>query len=199
MTTTGRVDEYYKKLYKLMWAMVWEFANHDRWLLQPDEIFGDLSLELVKVVGINIDKPDSELKNILIVSLRNRCIDLVTMAYNSHRSAEASMLSLSNAGDDPDDDVIINGIPSHPGPEDMLNIEDFIASLSDDARILVNEVLHPGDRMIAQLDLSVMRKISTSPKGCWTLKMTPLIAQRALGWNRDRILCAWEEVKTALL
>lgn len=198
MTTTDRVDKYYKELYRLMWAMVWDYANHNRWMLQPDELFAELSLELVKVIDVYTDKADGELKNLLIKSLRNRCIDLVTMAYNTHRSAEATMMSLSSMIDFDDDSLAVVGMPSHSGPESLLNIDDFVASLSSDAGILIREVLNPSDRMLAQLDLFRLRKIATCPGKDWHIETNPLILQRALGWDKGRLTCAWEEVKTAL-
>jgi len=200
MTLKATVEKIFTDLYRLMWAIVWDYANSDRWLLEPDELFAELSCELVKVVARYKDKPYNELKAIVVVSLRNRCIDVITMAYKTHRQAESTMMSLDT---DPEfEETNVSGIPrvsDRLGVVDSyFDLDGLYGMLSVDARTLVKEALGPSDRTLLQLNLVETRKAATSPMGYWKLEMTPLVLQRSLGWDEQRLKDAWTEVTCAL-
>jgi cob(I)alamin adenosyltransferase len=200
MTLKATVEKIFAELYRLIWAIVWDYANPDRWLLDPEELFAELSCELVKVVTRYKDKPYDELKSIVIVSLRNRCIDVITMAYKTHRRAESSMMSLDT---DPEfDETNVSGIPrvsDRLGVVDSyFDLDGLYNMLSVDAKALVKEALSPSDRTLLQLGLVETRKAATSPMGYWKLEMTPLILQRSLGWDEQRLKDAWTEVTVVL-
>lgn len=188
MSEDKTVKYWYHKLEKLMWAMVWDYANPDRWRLEPDELFGELSAELVEVVQTyqGQGKSEGDMYRLITTSLRNRCRDIACMEYNTHRRAEAAMESLDN----PDFAGEAGVFDSH------INIE--LLSLSNDAARLVDEVLNPSERYRQHLELVCLRKQTISSKGHWKLHTTPWILQRSLGWGKERFESAWKEVATSL-
>jgi len=204
-TFQEEVSYHFNELYRLMWSMVWDKANVDRWLLEPEEIFAELSAELVHIVKIygGNGKSHSEMKRILIVSLRNRATDLCVMAYGTHRKAEIGAWSLDSGADvaDSDDgtdqDMNLWDIAwsSSGSIETFFNLEDEIADLSEDAQALIRMAVYQDDeRFQDQLDLAECRKLAVSTENQWGLKTTPLILRRAMGWPKARFDNAWDEV-----
>jgi len=196
------VQYWYRELYKLIWAIVWDYANLDRWQLQPDELFAELSAELVKVIhtysGNGLDH--SSIKKLIIVCLRNRCNDLVQMAYNTHRKAEDQMLSL-DSDDDGEPGGYVDNIYMAERVGVRLSVFDLVSfedSLSDDGKKLVGVVLDPGTRASQIFNLFITRKRVAGPKGHWKVEPTPLLLRRSLGWNKCRLDNAWDEVQQAL-
>lgn len=185
-TAQETAEMLYSDLYRLLWAMVWDYANPDRWQLEPDEIFAELSAELVKVVYKYHGMPLDDMKRLVIVSMRHRCMDLAAMSYGTHRVAEQHIMDL--------DDVL-----QEPGVEvKRFDLGELYDNLSDDGGALVSEVLNPGDRMLDVLRLVTMRKEATTTKGQWTLSPQPYMLQRALGWDTARFQAAWGEVRMVL-
>jgi hypothetical protein len=181
-----KIEALYEEIHDLMWAMVWDICNADRWQLEADEVFGDLSLELVKVCQVYKDKDGLELKSLVIKSLQNRIKDLAVICYGTHRKAESNMLDI--------DDLV-----SEPGNEiSNLDLEELRYQVSDDAWRLICETLWPSERTKWTLDLFVMRKKAISKNGGWKLKITPLIMERALGWSQEKLQSVWEEVSSIL-
>lgn len=190
-----KIEALYIEIEKLMWAMVWDICNSDRWQLEADEVFGDLSLELVKVCQVYKDKEGLELKSLVIKSLQNRIKDLAVMCYKTHRKAESSSVSLDTLRED------THWVGKSASIEEMCNLdlEELRYQLSDDAWRLICETLWPSERTKWTLDLFVMRKKAISKNGGWKLKITPLIMERALGWSQSKLQNAWDEVSSVLL
>lgn len=197
---------------KLMWAMVWDVANHDRWQLAPEEVHAELCLEMVKVVRRYHSKPYEELKKLCVVCMRNRVHDLATACYLTARKAEAKMISIDNPlakwdtdSNLSDSDGEVDGVDTfhvlHGGgvvQDIIFDIDDYTDGMSDDAKALVREVLNPSERTIYFLALSEQRKRFASPKGFWTMTITPAIMVRSMGWTWDRLRAAWSEVSCAV-
>lgn len=202
--TNAIVEAALHDLERLMWAITWDIANEDRWLLEPDEVFGELSLELVKTIHTYAGKPYNELKSLAVVCMRNRAHDLVATCYFTHRKHEATMQSLDDVNDDTDD-VATAGDDSGPGYVQIgVNIEYFdktglMQKLSSDGQALVNEVLNPSVRSRQIIDLVSMRKAHVSDKNMWAITPTKWLMQRIMGWDDRRIDIAWAEVSKALL
>lgn len=188
------IEVYFGELYRLMWAMVWDYANPDRMRLAPDEMFAELSLELVKVVqryGGN-GRTHTEIVKIIKTCLRNRCADLYVMEHKTHRRAEELNVSLEEFDEDgPDLEEMLPAIPDSSTYE-------LLDGLSGDAKQLATLALHPNDNLMRQVWLAVVRKKQVAPKWNWRLEMTPYMLQRALGWDGVRFGNAWEEVYQAL-
>jgi len=206
----AKTAEWYEELHNLMWAMCWDRANGDYWLLDPEEMFAELSVELVHLVqryGGN-GKSRDEVKRILIVSMRNRISDLCIMAYRTHRSAEIGALRLWDGSIESDNDNSLNpddempmgaevewtsvsSVPMHS----YVDMEDDIIDLSSDAQELLYMAMYQDDeRLHQQMELAEMRKLATTSKNQWSIRPTPLIFRRALGWPKDRFKAAWNEV-----
>lgn len=184
---TDLKQKLYDDLQRLLWAMTWDLANDNRWQLEPDEIFAELCLELVKTAEKYVDKPYTEIKALVVVCCRHRVYDLATMNYSTHRKAEATALSL-------DDDELNLDV----GVEvEYFDATAFMSKLSPDAKRLVAEILHPSERTQQLYELSCLRRKSTS-KGDWSIGINPGLMQRALGWPQYRLNAAWNEVTQAL-
>lgn len=191
---------------KLMWAMVWDVANHDRWALEPEEVHAELCLEMVKVVKRYHAKPYDELKRLCVICMRNRVRDLATAQYLTNRKAEARMISLESSQEDDQraTDVSMEYVQARPTGrygdnyamsfDNIFDVDEFTSGLSEDATALVKEVLNPGERTMYFLQLAETRKRQSSPKGFWTLTITPAIMVRSMGWTWDRLKSAWGEV-----
>jgi len=205
-TFQEEVSYHFNELYRLMWSMVWDRTNGEHWLLDPEEIFAELSAELVHIVATygGNGKSRLEMKRILIVSLRNRVTDLCVMAYGTHRKAEIGACSLNdgsvNISDGTDDDdygVDLWDIDwsSSSSAKTFFNLEDEIADLSEDAKALVRMAVYQDDeRFLDQLELAECRKLAVSTENQWGLEPTSLILRRALGWPKARFDDAWDEV-----
>lgn len=178
------VAELFDELHNLIWAMVWDICNPARWQLEAQEVFAELSKELVEVCVVYNDRPYDELKKLAITSMRNRVKDLAVMTYKTHRSAEANIADI--------DDVSV------PIEIEYFDIEYVCTKLSPDACRLVQEVLWPSDRVVFFMELSRVKKEAISDKNLWSMKITPLFMERALGWSRDRLENAWDEVALVL-
>lgn len=192
---------------KLMWAMVWDVANHDRWQLAPEEVQAELCLEVVKVVDRYHDRPYIDIKKLCVRCMRNRVHDLATAAYLTNRKAEAKTVSLDNPLNSYDDvdggDVVLEGSKDtfhiiHAAPDFTFDLDEFADGMSQDAKALIKEVLNPSERTMYFLWLAEQRKRHASPKGFWTLTITPSIMVRSMGWTWDRLRNAWGEVSCAV-
>jgi hypothetical protein len=197
---------------KLMWSMVWDVANHDRWMLEPDEVHAELCLELVKLVGKYHQLPYPDLKEVCKTSLRNRVKDLASMCYLTNRRAEARMLSLDAGSDDDHDnhDTSLELAPFTTGTfstaynksytidDNRFDLDEFCDGMSDDAKVLVREVLWPSKRTAYFLWLAAQRKQQACTKGFWTLTITPIIMTRSLGWTSERLKAAWSEISHSM-
>jgi hypothetical protein len=200
------VERLLDDLGKLMWAMTWDIANHDRWMLDPEEVHAELCLELVKLVDRYGHRPYIELKRVCVTSMRNRVHDLATACYLTNRKAEANMISIESSQEDDQrcTDASLEFVQTRPtgrygdmyatSDDITFDMDDFCESMSGDARCLVEEVLNPTDRTAYFLWLTAQRKQTVSPKGFWTLTITPAIMARSLGWSIDRLQTAWAEV-----
>lgn len=178
----------YDDLQRLLWAMTWDLANEQRWQLEPDEIFAELCLELVKVAERYGDKPYTEVKSLCVVCCRNRISDLATSNYITHRKVEANTLSL-------DDDELEIEI----GADDAyFDFAEFMSQLSADAQKLVTEVLKPSERACTLYELSCMRKRQVLQTGNWMVSVEPRFMQRVMGWPKFRLNQAWNEVTQAV-
>lgn len=202
------VERLLDDLGKLMWSMTWDVANHDRWMLDPEEVHAELCLELVKLVNRYGNLKDyTSLKKVCVVSMRNRVADLATACYCTNRKVEARIISLDS---DSSDDVSGKGdtdleyykaFPTTPGNErfaaeeqEHFDFDEYCDGMTDDAKSLIKEVLWPSERTMYFLYLTAHRKQTVSPKGFWTLSITPVIMARSLGWTMGRLKTAWAEV-----
>jgi len=191
------VIKWYQEMYRLMWSMAWQYTNPRRIAMSPDDIFAELSLELVNVVyKYFIDKDGVEMKRILITSLRNRCLDLVKYEYYTHRKESADMLSLD--ADVRDGDAMSEWLVEAATQFNYFDLSGLLDALSDDGKALIHEVLEPSPRLNLQIDMSITRKRHVSPKGCWKVQLTPLMLRRTLGWDKCRFETTWVEVQTVL-
>lgn len=185
---------YFNELYRLMWCVTWDHANPQYWMLEPEEIFAELCEVLVRTVGHygGNGKPPDEMKRILMTCIRNHAKDLCAMTYGTHRSEELAAASL----DDEDEVVVESNIfwISSGGTIDYCDVDTLVEELSEDAEVLVRQVLDPGPQFRDQLELTVRRKIAISPKNKWKVRVTPLVLRRAVGWPQARFDNAWEEV-----
>ncbi len=178
----------YDDLQRLLWAMTWDLANDQRWQLEPDEIFAELCLELVKTVERYGNKPYMELKALTVVCCRNRVSDLATSNYITHRKAEATTLSL-------DDDELEVDV----GADDVyFDVDAFVMCLSPDARALVMEILHPSDRANDLYALACLRRQQAMSTMNWAVAVEPKFMQRVMGWPQFRLAYAWNEVIQAV-
>lgn len=195
------VEQVHKDLEKLVWKMAYDAANSDvNWRFDPDELAGELFMEMVKVCNHYPDLDLVELKSVVVVSLRNRVSDIRRMVYGTHRQAETTMLSLDYVGDDEGEGYDRDNYENLFGKEDAayFDLPGFIDSLPDDARQLVLEVLWPCDRTRFHMDLFHTRKLENCHSDNWEFRLTPLIMARALGWGIRRLQDAWEDVHYAL-
>lgn len=187
-------------LHRLMWTMVWDVANFERWQLNPEEVYAELCLELVKLVDRYSTKPYDELKKLCVKSLRNRVHDLATACYLTNRKAEGRIVSLDDDSDEEDGHTGHEEVLAEPhngqtgGNDNIFDLESFCDGLSDDAKALVIEILYPSERTGCYIKLTAERKKRLNPKGYWTMTITPLIMARGLGWSSDRLRDAWQEV-----
>ena len=192
------VAYHFDDLYKLLWSMTWDKSNTDYWLLEPGEIFAELSAELVHIVSTygGNGKSRLEMKRILIVSLRNRATDLCVMAYGTHRQAEIGSCSLDAPDDEPDVEAYYDvDWASTSSVQTYFDLEDEIIDLSEDAKELARMALYQDDeRFRYQIELAEDRKLAISTRDQWELKPTKLILRRALGWPKGRFRKAWREV-----
>lgn len=194
------IERWYYELEKLMWAMVHDIANSERFYLEPAEVFADLSEELVKVVINYYGKDEDEMKPLLITSLRHRCRDLLKMEYGTHRQLASDIASMDEDIDIGDvEKVTLHDKVNRPSVDDTyFDLQGFLDALSDDAYWLVMEVLEPSDRMLLQFELSVMRKSAVFGDGDWRLTPGKLMYRRALGWTKNRLEKAWREIQQAI-
>ena len=188
----------YEELYRLIWAMVWDGVNDNVWLLNSDELFGELTLELVKIVGHYLGKPYLELKALAITSMRYHLRSLLTKIYGTHRAAEVNMGSLSEDG---------SSLISNDGEVELVelgycvyrfDLGEFVSGLSDDAKHVVLEVFNPSSRTLELMDLSDIRKRFVSSKGYENYKVTSSTLRRCMGWDNKRYKSACSEVAVAL-
>lgn len=198
ISTSELVAILYDELYRLIWTMVWDGANSNVWLLNPDELFGELTLELVKIVDHYLGKPYLELKALAITSMRNHLRSLLAKIYGTHRAAEVSMGSLSEDG---------SSLISNNGEVELVelgyvfqrfDLGEFMLGLSDDARRMVIEVFKPSNRALDLMDLSDIRKSFVSCKGFENYKVTLSTFRRCMGWDIKRYESACNEVTHAL-
>lgn len=205
------VERLLDDLHKLMWTMVWDVANSSRWQLEPEEVYAELCLELVKLVDRYYDKPFLELKKLSVTSMRNRIHDLATACYLTNRKAEALMFSIDSSAEEDQTSrgdaslEIYDAFPTSRYGESyasnadaVFDIVEFCSSMSDDAKKLVAEVLNPSERTAHFLRLTAQRKQNCNPKGFWTLTITPLIMARSLGWTMERLKATWKEVGSCI-
>ena len=177
----------YAEIENLMRAMARDIANPSCWQLAVDEVLGELTLKMVTVVYHYDDKPFSELKALVIKSLHNFKSDLRASVYDTYRSNEIGALDV-----DENEDRI-------PGETGIFLMSDFLDELpSEDSRLLVKEILEPSTITRRHMELTIIRKIATSDNGGWQMDITPLLMERALGWNRCRLKQAWEDVSNVL-
>lgn len=201
------VERLLDDLSKLMWTMVWDVANPDRWMLDAEEVYAELCLELVKLVNRYHAKPYIDLKRLCVVSLRNRVHDLATACYLTNRKAEAHMYSLDSGTEDDQTsrgDSNLDTYQAFPtgtygegyasSVDNIFDIDDFTDGMSEDAKALIAAVLNPSERVCYFLNLTACRKQTVNKKGMWTLTITPLIMARAMGWTSNRLKTAWAEV-----
>lgn len=190
------VERLLDDLHRLMWLMVWDVANNERWQLEPEEVYAELCLELVALVDRYHDKAYDELKRISVTSLRNRIYDLASACYLTNRKHEAGVLSIDYTPDDQDSDTLEE--TTEVTSQLPFSMDEFCDGMSEDARTLVNEVLFPSERTAHFLKLTAQRKRTVSPKGYWTLTITPLIMARSLGWPMKRLQAAWKEISNVI-
>jgi hypothetical protein len=157
----------------------------------PDDVLADFYLELVSVASHYEGKSVEELEKLVVTSCKNKAYDLRSRVYNTHRSAELSMLSIDV---DPDDysDTYYRSI--EPAVNDCYLIDE-IDGLSEDATILLREVLNPSPRALFHYSIQEKRKKVTAKKGLETYKITPVTMCRALGWSLKRTEIAWKELQ----
>jgi len=180
------VEMLYADIGKLMWAMVWDIANEDRWQLNADEVYGELCMELTHVVNKYHKKPYSQLKALAVTSIRNRIKDIKKALWLTYRKDEEFALSLED-------------ISSVPGVvTEWFDLEGLLNSLSDDGKKLVFEVLYPSASTMRQILISAQRKKSVSKRDAWSVSPNKLILRRSLGWTSSKLEIAWAEVSTAL-
>lgn len=187
ITNKELCERLYGDLHNLIWAMVWDICKPERWMLEADEIFGELSAELVKSCYEYEDKPYNELKAIAITCMRNRRNDLVAICHGTHRNVENVMLNI-------DDDVVLNSGYNVP----FFDIVGLLEYLTEDARALVVEVICPSDHTVKNMELVMRRKKTIAPKNHWKFEPNKHVFYRSMGWDRERFEGAWEEVQEAL-
>lgn len=198
MNIAERSEAWFAELYRLMWAMVWETSNSARFYLNPEDMFAELSAELVYVVRhYNGELDHDDMKAVLITSLRNRCRDLMRMEYGTHRQEEYDVESLDEELPGWEGVTLADKL-SRPGVDELYFLPDFLDALSDDAWALVMEVLDPSEKLMDELALTAMRKAFVGSLGYWVISINKRVCQRALGWPDNRIDNAWEEVERAL-
>jgi len=189
------VKVYFAELYKLMWLMVWDYVNPERMRLQAEELFAELSAELVHVVAHYGDNGHTheDIIRVAKTCMRNRLMDIYAMEYHTHRREESSNISLDECdGEELDRYESLYQIGSG------FKLFEFLELLSVDGRALAELVLHPNDNLMTQLRLAVARKRAISPKRMWTIEPNKNILRRALAWDKQRFDNAWEEIKSVL-
>lgn len=189
------VEVYFAELYKLMWLMVWDYVNPVRMRLQAEELFAELSAELVHVVATYGDNGHTheDIIRVAKTCMRNRLMDLYVMEYHTHRKEESFNVSLDEY-DDEEFDQHEFLVQSGSG----FKLFEFLELLSADGCALAGLVLHPNENLMVQLRLAVARKRAISPKCMWSIEPNKNILRRALRWDKQRFDNAWEEVKSAL-
>jgi len=191
------VEQVYTDLEKLVWRMAHDAANNAvNWRFESNELAGELFVELVSVCDHYPDLPLEELKSVVVVSLRNRVIDICNMVYDTHRTAETDMLSMDYEDDDGEDITREYLFGAYDPP--YFDLPGFIDGLPSDARQLVLEVLWPSDRTRWHVNLFLTRKLENCHSDNWEFKLTPVMMARALGWSFNRLKCAWEDITYAL-
>jgi hypothetical protein len=169
--------------------MAKDIANPRVWQLNFQEVEGELLLKMAEVVDQYQGKPFEELKALVIKSLQNHKTTLTRRCYGTHRALE---IGSADIDDDRTDEKISSGEVSG------FIVDDFLRSLpTDDGRLLVREMLKPGARTRWFMNLAMVRKEVTSMNGGWQMTPTPLLMERALGWDAPRLKIAWNEVADA--
>lgn len=175
-------EKMFDEIKHLMRVMAVDIANPSYWQLAFDEVLAELYYKMVEVVWQYEDKPFDELKALVIKSLHNHKVTLKRRLYGTHRSLELGAIDL---------DLIEDCVASTMS---TFILADFLASLtSDDSRALIQEMLQPSERTKWFIELSIIRKQATSPNSGWAIAITPLLMERALGWDKQRLETAWEQ------
>jgi hypothetical protein len=196
------MERLYKHLDKLLWKVAWNVKDDARWQLELDEVHAELVQLIMEIAVKYAHLPFDQVLMVAKRSIRNKITDLRMQCYTSHRNVEQSMLSL-----DMDEESDENAeVPSMELEEaigtDMayFDMQDFMCSLSDDAKLLVDAVLNPVKygKVMFHLNMAIARKEATSLSNGWHLTMTPVILQRGLGWDKLRLSKAWSQVTMAL-
>jgi hypothetical protein len=157
----------------------------------PDDVCAEFYLELVAVVKYYEGKPIEELEKLVVTSCKNKGYDLRQRAFNTHREAEQSMLSIDV---DPDDYSDVHYRNIEPSTADCYLI-DLVDGVSPDALTMLTEILNPTPRALFHYAIQEIRKKATTKKGLETYKITPVTMCRALGWSLKRAEIAWNELK----
>lgn len=192
----------YNHLDRLLWKVAWNVKDEARWQLELDEVHAELAHLTMEIAAKYSHLPFDQVLMIAKRSIRNKITDLRLQCYTSHRNAEQFMLSLDDDNDDDDaTDVSSVELGEIVGVDvAYFDKQDFMNSLSDDAKVLMDAALNPAEykRVMFHLNMAIARKEATSPSNGWHLVMTPVILQRGLGWDKLRLSRAWSQITRAL-
>lgn len=173
------------KLEGLIRTMVWDVANDRRWELAYDEVKAELYATLAKVARHYQDKPYEDVERLVIQSMRNRMVELARRCYNTHRVTEGVIEDLDSLLNEPSRNTR------------LFNYDEFVHYLSSDAELLVREVLDPGEYTCRVMELFLVRREQAGGE-YWRFTITPVLMQRALRWDEERLLNAWMEIQEHL-
>lgn len=174
-------ERMYGEVVNLIRVMANDIANPNYWQLVYDEVMAELSWKMAEVVWEYSDKPFDELKKLVIVSLRNHKATLTRRCYGTHRALEIGALDIDDVEDE-------RGVVD-------FHLNEFLDGLEDvDAKALICEILRPSIRTRFFIRLEIFRKGAVHDKNGWTMSVTPLMMERAMGWNAARLSHAWDKV-----
>jgi DNA-directed RNA polymerase specialized sigma24 family protein len=191
-----------KDIERFVWWLAHRSAS-SAWLMDADEIAGELFLEISKGLEAYSDKEGEELLAILRTMCDNRVYELKAKYYGTHRRLKIEMEISLESIDDPDDDDFAASYPLDMISEDTsdslyeshVRVLQTRASLSDNAKIVFDAVcLDNNPRVTEQVRLAGIRASATY-KGGGTVRLKPWHLAEALGMSENSVRRAWKEIR----
>lgn len=189
-----------KGIEKFVWWLAHRSAS-GVWLMDAEEIAGELFLEIAKGLQMYSDRGDEELLAILRKMCDNRIFELKAMHYGTHRRLKVTMEISLEAIDEPDEDDfaaypkdMIGDDTSASLYDSHLRVLQTRAALSEEAVVVFDAICFDNQRMADQIKLTGMRA-SHIYKGGGSVRVKPYHIAEALGMPESTVRKAWREIR----
>lgn len=213
------VEDLYQRLHKYIYWLAYDLNRQHSLhiLLQPDDLAGELFLEMVSVYRHYQHRKDLDadtLINIVKVSLDNQIRSLIYTYHVTFRKEDARLLSLAQAYPDPHyNEEAISGSGGKggnwetqkptdeyivPDPELLIEsndrLQDFLHSLTVPEREIVDAILHMDERVARQAKLVGTRKAFVYKNG-GTVTLNYRLVADALHLDRKECQKLWGKIR----